>query len=132
MSLNLRITACFFIPLLYLSLSSCGEGKKAEDPIKVAEEHNEQKFDNDKEKTADFMVYAADLNLHEIQMAELAMGNGYDASVKTLAKKMIDDHQKAYADLKRLAAERTVSLPESASDSHKRDCDKLGKKTKKD
>jgi putative membrane protein len=118
---------------LAFTLGACSDGtKKAEDPTKVAEEHNEQKFDNDKEKTADFMVYAADLNLQEIELGELAMGNGYDPEVKKMGKMMAADHHKALDELKKMAAERTVSLPESVSDEHKKDCDKLSKKTKKD
>src|SRR5687768_7877537 len=84
---------------LLLTFISCGDSKndKAEDPVKVAEKHNEEKFDNETENTASFMVYAADLNMHEIQLGELAQGNGYDPEVKKMAKEMVDDHTKALA-----------------------------------
>src|SRR6478609_2356316 len=76
-------------------LTSCSDAKKGEDSAEVAEKHNEEKFDNEGEKTADFMVFAADLSLHEIEMGELAMGKAYDAKVKTLGKTTAADHRKA-------------------------------------
>jgi putative membrane protein len=127
----------YLIPAVLFTASaflfSCGDaGNKSEDPMKVAEKHNDEKFDNEKEKTADFMVYAADLNMQEIQLGELAQGRGYDPEVKKMAKMMIEDHTKALTELKTLAAERTITLPETVSDESKKDCDKLGKKDRHD
>jgi putative membrane protein len=121
------------LSLFYLISCSSGETHdKAEDPKKTADKHNDEKFDREGEKVADFMVYAADLNLREIEMGDLAVGNGYDPEVKKLAKMMVKDHHAALEDLKKLAAKKGVSLPEAVSDAGMKECEKLNGKKRND
>jgi putative membrane protein len=113
-------------------LFSCGDVDKSEDPLKVAEKHNEEKFDNETEKTADFMMYAADMSMHEIQLGELAQGNAHDKVIKNLGSKMAEDHRKALQDLREIAGQKNITLPETVSNERQEDCDKLSKKTRQD
>ncbi len=134
---NNYINSClnnFAVALLFLGMFSCGDAKKdkTEDPLKVAEKHNEEKFDNETENTASFMVYAADLNMHEIQLGELAQGHGYNVEVQKMARQMVVDHRKALTDLKAIATKNTITLPESVSDKNKKECDKLSEKKRHD
>lgn len=108
-----------------LTITGCDEKK---DQVSQAKDHNEQKFDDETEKTADFLVYAADLSLHAKQLADLATGNAVSNEVKKLAKESRREHEKALDDLHKIAKEKNISLPEATSDEHQKDCDKLGKK----
>jgi putative membrane protein len=104
----------------------------SDDPVKVAEEHNDERFDKEKEKTADFMVYAADLHLNQIQVGELAVGNATGKGIKRMAQKATAAHRKMFEELKTTAETMQVILPSTLSDERKKDCDQLGKKEGKD
>ena len=84
--------------LLFL-ISSCNNEKKPEDTKEVAEEHNDAKFDNSKEKDAQFLVTAAEINLEEINLGQLAQNKGIMADVKALGKMMETEHSAAQKDL---------------------------------
>ncbi len=101
-----------------LGASSCGDNQSAvkqekqEDTKKVAEEHNEAKFDTRaSEKDAQFLVNAAEINMEEIKLGELAQQKSAMADTKTLGKMMVDEHTKAMGELKALAMKKSVSLP---------------------
>lgn len=108
-----------FIAATLLSASACSDNQtaqKQEDTKKVAEEHNEAKFDTRaSEKDAQFLVNAAEINMEEIKLGELAQQKSAMADTKTLGKMMVDDHTKALGELTALAKKKSVSLPAAAT-----------------
>lgn len=114
-----------------MALAACGGGAE-EDPAKVAEEINEENFDDRKnEKDADFLVEAATINMEEIKLGELAQQKGSMAEVKALGKMMEEEHSKSFESLKTLAENKMVtlpsSLPEDVMDAYNKLNEKSGK-----
>lgn len=71
-----------------------------------------------------FMKDAAEGGMAEVEMGKLAVKNAQDPEVKKFAQMMIDEHTKANAELKALAAKKNVTLPADAA-SYKSDIDSL-------
>ncbi|AEA42486.1 DUF4142 domain-containing protein [Fluviicola taffensis] len=83
-----------------------------DDPKEIAEDQNEERFDDRKsEKDADFLVEAAAINLEEIKLGELAQQKGTLDDTKTLGKMMVKEHSAALADLKKLAVSKSITIP---------------------
>ncbi|MEL7589297.1 MAG: DUF4142 domain-containing protein [Prolixibacteraceae bacterium] len=98
-------------------VASCGSGQKPADTKDVAEEQNEDMFDNNKQEAdAQFLVNAAEISLEEIQLGKLAQQKGTTAQVKELGKLMEDVHTKSLIDLKALANSKTITIPMSPTD----------------
>ena len=106
-----------------LLFASCSNTQKPKDTKEVAEDRNDEKFDNNKqEKDAQFLVNAAEINLEEIQLGKLAQKKGGTAEVKELGKRMEDAHTKSLNDLKSLAKRKMITIPttptENAQDAY--------------
>ncbi|HKC69780.1 MAG TPA: DUF4142 domain-containing protein [Bacteroidia bacterium] len=98
--------------LLVLILSSCNSHPKADDSKEKAETSNEAKFENTgKEKDAEFLVEAAEINLEEIKCGKFAEENASSADAKDLARMMVADHTKCLNDLKALAEKKSITIP---------------------
>lgn len=111
-----------FMAATLFGASSCADNQSApkqekqEDTKKVAEEHNEAKFDTRaSEKDAQFLVNAAEINMEEIKLGELAQQKSTMADTKTMGKMMVDDHTKALGELTALAKKKSVTLPAAAT-----------------
>lgn len=121
--------------LLLTTLPSCNN-EKPKDTKEVAEEHNDAKFDNAKEDDAKFLVSAAEINLEEIQLGQLAQTRGTTTHVKELGKMMETEHTKALADLQNLAAKKQVTIPisltENGMDANKKLLETKGSKFDKE
>lgn len=98
-----------------LTLSSCNKSKP-EDTKEVAEEYNEAKFDNEKEDDAEFLVTAAEMNLEEIKLGQLAQTRGIASHVKELGSMMETEHSKALEELNALAATKQITIPVSLTE----------------
>lgn len=100
---------------LSFGMQSCKDENKQEDPKEVAEEENEAKFDDtaneNMEDDSDFMVFAAETDIKEIELGKLAQQKSTNADIKALGKMMVDQHMAASATTKALAAKKNVSLP---------------------
>lgn len=97
-----------------LGAVSCKDEKKTEDPAEVAEDQNEQKFDDTneaKEDDSQYLVDAAGLDMKEIELSKLALTKSTNADVKATAQMMIDEHTKASEATKALAAKKNITLP---------------------
>jgi len=104
-----------FIIAVIIGTSSC-MNNKPEDPKEVAEEKNEQKFDNSNDNNkndAQFLVDAAEINREGISLGQLAQQKGVSSHVKELGKMMADEHTISLADLTALAITKNISLPTS-------------------
>jgi putative membrane protein len=72
----------------------------------------------------DFMLAAGQINLTEIKLGEYAAQNGQRDDVKTFGQRMVKDHTAINDDLKALAAQKNVTLPDSLDAAHQQMADK--------
>jgi len=129
---SLILQAIVITPILF-GASSCMDNKKPEDTKDVAEEHNEAKFNNNKqEKDAEFLVKAAEINLDEISLGQLAQQNGRTFLVKELGKMMEDSHTKSLKDLTALAKKKMITIPTSPTNNSQEAYKKLNEKSGND
>jgi putative membrane protein len=130
-----NLIGCFmFASGLSLLTISCNQQSK--DPEKVAEKQNDASLaasDNkDLEKDAKFLVEAAEINMEEIQLGQLAQQKSSTQHVQELGKMMENDHTKNLEDVKALAARKSIVIPEALSKDGQDDYKKLNEKTGKD
>lgn len=74
-----------------------------------------------------FMVQAAQINIGEVQGGRLAHTRAVNASVRDYAQMLIEDHSSANNQLKRLAAQKGVNLPNDTDRKHKAVANRLAK-----
>jgi putative membrane protein len=72
-----------------------------------------------------FMIEAATGGMAEVEMGRLAARKATSAAVKRFGQRMVTDHSKANAELKRLAKRKGVALPTDLTPEQKADRDKL-------
>lgn len=124
------ILSAVFILIITFGMASCNE-TKTEDTKEVATETNDAKFENSKENDADFLVSAAEINLEEIQLGQLAQKTSTMTDIKELGKMMEDEHTKALKDLQALAAQKQITIPaaltEDGQDANKKLMNRTGK-----
>jgi putative membrane protein len=99
-----------------VALFSCNEAKREQnqDSNEVAEEANEEKFDdadNGVQKDADFVAEVVASNYAEIKMAQLAAANSTNPEVKEIAKMLEADHTKTLNELKTIAQSKAITVP---------------------
>lgn len=103
-----------------LTLGSCKNEPKAEDPKEVAEDANEENLDTEAtdslEDDSQYLVDAAEVDMKEIELGKLAQTKSANADVKALGKMMVDAHTKATATTKALADKKGITLPASATE----------------
>lgn len=110
--------------------NSCKKDKNI-DAKEIAQEENEEKFDNSKqdEKDSLYLVEAAETDNKEIEIGKLAQEKSTDPDVKAFGKMMVDDHTQAAGDVKKLAARKNISLPDSMTEEARKEYDDLNKKS---
>ena len=74
-----------------------------------------------------FIKEAAQDNLAEVRLGELARQRAASDAVKEFGKRMATDHQKAYDELKQLAAQKGVAVDTALDRGHQRVYDRLAK-----
>ena len=117
--------------LIIISLQSCKNETKQEDPKEVAEDANEAKFDSidSKEDDSEFLVDQAEINLAEIEIGKLAQQKGTDAEVKKFGKMLVDEHTKSASEVSALAKAKNFTLPTSLTEEGKEEYNKLNEKS---
>lgn len=106
-----------FITVFFFCIYSCNSSPKVEDTKAVAEEHNDGKFGNNKqENDAQFLVDAAEINMEEIQLGQVAQLISGTTHIKELGKMMEVSHAKSLNDLTTLAKKKMITIPTSATD----------------
>jgi putative membrane protein len=73
----------------------------------------------------DFILAAAQGGMTEVKLGELAAQNGKRDDVKAFGKMMVKDHTAINDDLKTLAAQKGVTLPDSLDAKHQAMVDKM-------
>jgi len=82
-------------------------------------------------ETSSFLVKAADGGMTEVKLGQLAQQKGNDPRVKDFGSMMVHDHSAVNDQVKTLAAQRNVTLPDSVSDDHKKEIADLSAKSGK-
>ena len=67
----------------------------------------------------EFMMSAAHSDQNEIQQSKLALAKGVTGMAREMANKMVADHSKSTADLKKIAAKKGITLPTDMDAEHK-------------
>jgi putative membrane protein len=112
---------------------SCGNQAKQEDTKDVAEDQNEEKFDDSNiEKDTEFAVKAADGGMLEVELGKLAQTNAASPEVKKFAQMMVDEHTKANDELKTVAAQKNITLPAAMGEKCQKKYNDLAEKKGKD
>jgi putative membrane protein len=116
-----------------LLFASCNNSQRPRDTKEVAEERNDENFNNtQQEKDAQFLVNAAEINLKQIQLGQLAQQKGSSTHVKELGKMMEDAHTKSQRDLTALARSKSITIPTTPTDDVKDAYKDLNEKSGKD
>lgn len=114
------------IPFVVVGMIAFGCGSKPADSNEVAEEANEEKFDDRKdEKDADFVAEAVAANYAEIAMSTLAAERSDNAQVKEVAQMLVTDHNKLLGELQSFATAKAITIPVEAEDEGKRKLESL-------
>jgi putative membrane protein len=74
-----------------------------------------------------FVLEAGPGGLAEVELGKLAAQKGQSADVKRFGQRMVSDHSKANAELKKLAASKGITLPAEMNAEQKAERDKLAK-----
>jgi putative membrane protein len=74
--------------------------------------------------TAEFVSTAAVSGMFEVESSKLAQQKG-DADSKKFAARMVTDHSKAGAELKKIAANAKIEVPKALDSAHQSKLDKL-------
>ena len=126
----LKISALFL--LVAVVLIACNT---AADSKQAAEDSNDAKFSEKDtlsnstspvlEKDADFAVSAADGGRMEVELGNLAQRNAGSSSVKDFGMMMVQDHSKANDELRALAVQKGITLPDSLSNKKRKKYEEL-------
>src|SRR4051812_31004062 len=75
----------------------------------------------------DFVNQAGVINMAEVELGKIAQSKASNQDVKTFAKRMVDDHQKAGKELKQIVQQQKGQMPKDLDQEHKDLKDKLSK-----
>lgn len=121
---NVLITACMFSAAVFTTAFAQKDSKK------VAIKENEEKFEDTKlEKDAEFVVKASEAGLFQVMASELAKRKSSSQMVKDLAEKLITDHSQTNAELKTVATQKNISIPDQLGVKYQRKFDNLNEET---
>ena len=125
----MKIIACCIVSFCLLTFASCTKTKN-DDSKEVAEEQNEEKFeDTAMVDDTEFATSAADAGMMEVQLGSLAVSKASSPKVKEFAQAMITDHTKANEELKSLAAAKNITLPMALSEKNQKKYDDMTEKS---
>ncbi|ARS37184.1 DUF4142 domain-containing protein [Pontibacter actiniarum] len=101
-------------------MASCNQEQGA---VEEAQQTNEQQvedtaMEDQMTNISDFMTKAASSNMLEIQSGQLAQEKGQMQEVKDFGQMMVTEHQKASEQMKQLAQQKNIVLPDSMSQEH--------------
>jgi putative membrane protein len=127
--------------LPFLLFACNDEGKDDKDSVQIADSVNESSEEKANStgavisadtETADFLLSAADGGMAEVKLAELAKQKAAHAKVKGRGDMVSADQHRVNEEVKKLASERTVSLPATVGNDNQKDIDAMATKTGKD
>ncbi len=127
-----EIFKVIFILVISITVVSCGNEQKVEDTKEIADDQNDEKFnDNDKVRDAQFLVNASEISLEEISLGQLAQKKGNTTDIKELGKMMEAEHTKSLTELTSLAKQKLITIPTSLTDDAQKAYEKMEKESMK-
>jgi putative membrane protein len=130
-------TSIFFIGASLL-LFACNSNSNSSDSVEKADSANSVKQDmatdvsHTKENTADFLVKAANGGLTEVAAGKIGENKAVNKSVKDFAKLMVKDHSALNDQVKSLASNLNVTLPDSPATANQQTLTDLSNEKAKD
>jgi putative membrane protein len=127
------------LSVITMIISACNNGPK--DSVEKADSSNKANIDSPATKkdivqtdqeSSTFLVKAANGGMAEVQLGQLAQEKGINQKVKDFAGMMVHDHSAVNDQVRTLAGQRNVTLPDSVSDDNKKAMNDLAKKNGKD
>jgi putative membrane protein len=127
------------LSVITMIVSACNNGTK--DSVEKADSANKANIDSPATKqnivqtdqeSSTFLVKAANAGMTEVQLGQMAEQKGINQKVKDFGAMMVHDHSAVNDQVKTLAAQRNVTLPDSVSDDSKKEMNDLAKKNGKD
>lgn len=120
------------VPVLLVLLSACN-GTGGKDSEKVAGKNNDQKADHSKaldtiEDDSKFVVKATSGVMMETKLGAYAAQNAVTPGVKAFGEKMVKDHSKDKVDLKKLAADKNITIPAKTGEDFQKHIDEITSK----
>ena len=112
-------------------LSACNNGTNSSDSVDSTQAVNDSTNVVSSDAN-DFVTEAADGGMMEVQLGQMAMQKSSNKGVKDFGQMMVTDHSKANDELKQIAQQQGIAIPQTLSDSHQKDVDDLSKKTGSD
>ncbi|HKP32968.1 MAG TPA: DUF4142 domain-containing protein [Chitinophagaceae bacterium] len=130
-----------FICMIALTLWLGACNNAADNAVEKADSANDAKTDSTDNKisatstdesSADFMVKAANGGMMEVELGKDAQQKARSKEVKDFAEMMVRDHTTAGNELKALARQKNVTLPDTVSGNHRDHMMDINKKTGND
>jgi len=110
-------------------LTSCEPSKRTEDGAEQGGVNTDMALENsDEKKDADFVVNTMEASYAEIEIAKLALERSADEQVKSLAKKLEDDHNAIIGELRTYADEKGIVVPIAETDQQRKELNQLAGK----
>ncbi len=115
-------------------ITSCDKDTKPDDTLKETNVIHSAVDDTAANfvKDSKFLVAAAEINIEDINMGQLAQSNGRMSNVKDLGEKMANLHTKCLTEIKKLALKKQIPLPTCASNEARSDYSNLYNKSGSD
>jgi putative membrane protein len=122
-AINTLFIYVMLLTLIITSTPSCSDNKS--EGTKGATENNNTNDQDVEKKDKQFLVDAAEINLEEIKLGQLAQQNSTTPNVKELGKMMETEHIKCLNDLKVLAEKKSIIIPTSITEEGEEAYEKL-------
>ena len=111
--------------------ASCNQEQGA---VEEAQETNEQmaedtQMEDQMAELSDFMTKAASGGMMEVELGRMAQEKGQSQEVKDFGQMMVNDHSKVNDQLKQLAQQKNIMLPDSMGEKHMEQVNELREKT---
>jgi putative membrane protein len=94
---------------------------------RVAADDKSDKAESITPQDQEFVNQAAVINMAEVELGKMAQSKASNQEVKTFAKRMVEDHQKAGKELQQIVQQEKGKMPKELDQQHKDLKDKLSK-----
>lgn len=125
------VSTGFLASALLFGVASCNQEQGA---VEEAQETNEQmaedtQMEDQMTELSDFMTKAASGGMMEVELGRMAQEKAQSQEVKDFGQMMVNDHSKVNDQLKQLAQQKNIMLPDSMGEKHMEHVNELREKT---
>lgn len=112
----------------FITITACNSGTTShkEDSVDSARATNDSMPSTNKDASG-FMTKAASGGMLEVQLGQMAQQKGINPRVKDFGLMMIRDHSRNNDEMKKIAQQKGLTLPQTLSDDNQKMVDKLSK-----